>query len=68
MKVKLIDLTLRQIIKICDKNNKNCRNCPLFKSQINCFKFDERYKIFGETYDRKMLMEEMVELDEKNTK
>ena len=64
MKIKLVDLTLRQIIKICDKHNKNCCGGPLFNSVFKCYEFDTRFKTFGGTYDRKKLMNERVEINE----
>ena len=63
MKIKTIDLTLRQIIKICDKNIKECSKCPLFKSTFECFKLNKRY-LDTHTYDRNKLMREKVEINE----
>ena len=59
--MKTVDLTIRQIIEICDKNNKNCKNCPLHLSVLNCYKFNINYKYLSDIYDRERLMEEEVE-------
>ena len=66
MKVKLVDLTLRQIINICDKHNTNCFECPLIRSRFNCGQFNKKYANSGTYYDRNKLMKEKVELDDEN--
>ena len=60
--MKTIDLTIRQIIEICDKNNKHCTKCPLFNSILNCHKFNIKYKNIAVLYNRDKLMEEEVEV------
>ena len=64
MKTKLIDLTLRQIMEICDKNNEECSNCPLFYTYYDCHRFNNNYKTLTETYNRERLMKDEVNLDE----
>ena len=61
--MKTIDLTIRQIIEICDKNNGNCKKCPLFTTMLACHKFNKRYGTIV-TYDIEKLMKEEVEDDE----
>ena len=41
MIVKVIDLTIRQIIEICDKHKGNCRCCSLWFSKIKCHDFNK---------------------------
>ena len=60
--MKTIDLTIRQIIKICDKNKKHCTKCPLFNSILDCHKFNTKYKDVVLLYNREKLMEEEVEV------
>ena len=64
MKTKLIDLTLRQIIEICNKHNEHCSNCPLFYTYYDCHRFNSKYKTLTETYNIERLMKDEVELDE----
>ena len=64
MKTKLIDLTLRQIIEICNKHNENCSECPLFYTYYDCHRFNSKYKTLTETYNIERLMKDEVELDE----
>lgn len=58
--MKTIDLTIRQIIEICDKNSKRCTKCPLFNSMLDCHKFSIVYK--DAVYNREKLMKEEVEV------
>lgn len=60
--MKTIDLTIRQIIEICDKNNKHCSKCPLHLSILDCYKFNINYKYLTNIYNREKLMEEEVEI------
>ena len=60
MIVKVIDLTIRQIIEICDKHKGECRCCPLFLSKINCHDFNIYYSKHNIPY-RKALENEEVE-------
>lgn len=60
--MKTIDLTIRQIIKICNKHYKNCYKCPLHLSILDCYKFNTNYKYLTNIYDKEKLMEEEVEL------
>ena len=64
MIVKTIDLTIRQIIEICDKHNSRCSDCPLFNSTLACHKFSKKYKDFCGSYNREILMEEEVDVDD----
>lgn len=64
MKSKLIDLTLRQIIEICNKNNEKCTECPLFNTYYDCHKFNSKYKTLTESYNIERLMKDEVELNE----
>lgn len=63
-KIKLVDLTIRKIMEICDKNVKNCSECPLFFAYFNCDRFNNRHKSLTDTYDREKLLKDEVELDE----
>ena len=60
--MKTIDLTIRQIIEICDKNKKQCNKCPLHLSILDCYKFNINYKYLTNIYNREKLMEEEVEV------
>lgn len=35
--MKIKDLTLGQLITICENHNKRCDKCPLFETLLNCF-------------------------------
>jgi hypothetical protein len=55
--MKTIDLTIRQILKICSEHiNDKCAECPLYDSQIKCYEFDPR----THTYNLELLVEEEV--------
>ena len=62
--MKVIDLTIRQIIEICDKNNEKCMECPLYTSILNCQNFNSKYLGDTDTYDREILENEEVEDNE----
>ena len=64
MIVKVIDLTIRQIIEICDKNNEKCSECPLYTSILNCHNFNSKYLGDTYTYDREILEKEEVEYND----
>lgn len=40
-KVKLEDLTIKQIINIMDKSKMKCNNCPLYKAPCECYNYCE---------------------------
>lgn len=40
--MKVIDLTIRQIIEIC--KNHTCGECPLYDSILECWRFDQHHK------------------------
>lgn len=61
--MKTVDLTLRQIIELCNKNNKQCHKCPLFTSRLDCHKFNTEYKDVVSGYNVDQLMEEEVEVE-----
>lgn len=63
-KIKVVDLTIRQIIEICDKNIKHCPECPLFYNYFDCQRFNNKYKDLIDTYDREKLLKDEVLLDE----
>lgn len=54
--MKTIDLTIRRITEICDKNKGACTECPLYESALNCF---ELHKDFGKVYRNKLEEEEV---------
>ena len=62
--MKVIDLTIRQIIEICDKNNDKCSECPLYSSILNCQNFNSKFLWSTHTYDREILENEEVEYNE----
>lgn len=31
------DLTLEQLVNLCESHNKRCDNCPLFDTSLHCF-------------------------------
>lgn len=64
-KIKVIDLTIRQIIELCDKHNDKCSECPLFNSILNCQNFNSKYSKTTYTYNREILENEEVELNDK---
>lgn len=64
MKIKLVDLTLRQIMNICDKHNKKCSKCPLYHSYFDCFALNTKFEVWGDTYDRKRLLNDEIEIKE----
>lgn len=64
MKIKLVDLTLRQIIKICDEHNTNCFECPLIRSRFNCSQFNKKYANSSTFLNRDKLMKEKVVLED----
>lgn len=35
--MKIKDLTLGQLIEICENHNKHCTKCPLQDSELHCF-------------------------------
>jgi len=35
--MKIKDLTLGQLVSICENHNKNCTKCPFQDSELHCF-------------------------------
>ena len=61
--MKTVDLTIKQILDICDSNNKNCSKCPLFNSVLSCHKINLVYNdVYGIEYRKKLENEDLEEL------
>ena len=59
--MKTVDLTLKQILDICDANNKNCSKCPFF-SVLSCHKINLIYNdVSGIEYRKKLENENFEE-------
>ena len=61
--MKTVDLTIRDVVRICDKYAARCTECPLFTSIIDCFKVHRSY-INPSSYDRDKLFDEDVNVEE----